>query len=160
MKTYVQLARAAEIAALGVVISAMAMVARGWELLPEQLTVPMGTAGERLVAIGGKAFLLWLMLAMLAVYLLLSVFMRFHRLYSYPVRISPQNRENQQQLLKSFISLLKLELTALLAYFICVILLGSIRAYAAWFDLWFFLMAAFIMGVTAGSYFWLAWRYR
>jgi len=80
MKTYVQLARAAEIAALGVVISAMAMVARGWELLPEQLTVPMGTAGERLVAIGGKAFLLWLMLAMLAVYLLLSVFMRFHRL--------------------------------------------------------------------------------
>jgi len=79
MKTYVRLARAAEIAALGVVISAMAMVARGWELLPDQLTAPMGAAGERLVAIGGKAFLLWLMLAMLAVYLLLSVFMRFHR---------------------------------------------------------------------------------
>ena len=160
MNAFEKLARLAEIAALGVIIFAMAMVVKAWEILPDSVYAPLGLSGDHLVAIGGKTFLLWIVLGMFSVYLLLSVFMRFHRLYSYPVKIRPYNRETQQVLLKSFISMLKFELTCILAYFICVILFSTIHEQSLWFDGWFAAFIVLILGITTGGYYALAKKYK
>lgn len=159
MKAFVKMARAAEIGALIVLMSASAMVVRGWEILPDSVYAPVGLEGDHLVPIGGKSILLWVTLGMYAVYLLLSVFMRFHRLYSYPVKIMPHNRETQQALLKSFLSFLKLEMTSTLAYFMSVILFSTIRGQLLWFDAWFALLVAVLLGGTTAGYYVLAHKY-
>lgn len=160
MNAFVKMARLAEIAALVVIIFATAMVVKAWELLPDSLYAPLGLAGDQLVIIGGKTILLWIMLGMFAVYLLLTVFMRFHRIYSYPVKIRPYNRENQQALLKSYLSLLKFEMTCILAYFVCVLVYSTIRAQSLWFDAWFVILVVFILGITTSGYYILAHRYK
>ncbi|MFZ5974306.1 MAG: hypothetical protein ACOYU3_02710 [Bacillota bacterium] len=160
MNAFVKMARFAETAALVMLIFAMAMIVKAWELLPDSLYAPLGLAGDHLVVIGGRTILLWIMLGMFAVYLLLSVFMRFHRIYSYPVKIRPYNRETQQVLLKSYLSLLKFELTCILAYFVCLIVYSTIRAQSLWFDAWFILLVVFLLGITTGGYYVLAHRYK
>jgi hypothetical protein len=160
VKAFVQLARIAEIITLGVVITTMTLVVKGWEVLPEYIYAPFGSIEGRWVDIGSKTMLLWMMLGMFFVYLLLSVFMRFHRLYSYPVRIRPANRQNQQLLLKSFFSLLKLELTTILAYSIFSILMCTIRRYCLWADAWLIALVFLILSATVGIYLFLARRYK
>lgn len=160
MNAFVKLAQLAEIAAMGVIVCATAMVVKAWEILPDSLYAPLGLAHARPVAIGGKEFLLWVMLGMFAVYLLLSVFMRFHRLYSYPVKIRPYNREAQQALLKSYLSLIKFELTCICAYTIAVILFFTLLEESLWFDIWFALLVACVLGATTGGYYYLAHKHK
>ena len=160
MNAFVKLARLAEIAAMGVIVAAMAMVVKAWEILPDTLSAPLGPGGGRPVVIGSKEFLLWILLGIFAVYLLLSVFMRFHRLYGYPVKIRPYNREAQQALLKSYISLLKFELTCIGAYLIAVILFSTLLGRSLWFDMWFVLLVACVLGSTTGGYYLLAHKHK
>lgn len=160
MNAFVKLANIAEIAAMGVIVCTMAMVVKAWEILPDSLSAPTGSGGGHTAVIGGKEFLLWVMLAMFAVYLLLSVFMRFHRLYGYPVKIRPHNRKAQQALLKSYFSLLKFELTCIFAYIITVILFSTLLDQSLWFDVWFVLLVASLLGTTTGGYFFLANKHK
>lgn len=146
VKAFVMLANMLEVITLGLIVTITAVSVRVWQIWPSVVDA------SRSGILSDKLTLLWLLIIMFSTYFLLSVYMRFYSLYRFPVKIRPYNRQDQQTLLKSFVSFVKFELVLLLFSIIFNNVWQVVIGDSFWSDVYFIVIVFVLIIITAIAY--------
>ncbi len=146
MRAFVMLANMLEVITLGLIVTITAVSVRVWQIWPSVADA------SRSPMLSDKLTLLWLLIIMFLIYFLFSVYMRFYALYRFPVKIRPYNRQDQQTLLKSFVSFVKFELVLLLFSIILNNVWQVVIGNSIWLDVYSFVIILVLIIITAIVY--------